>query len=318
MAMILLGYILSAVFAVVLGIARAMQPKRTTYSVFELQRRVREQSVVALRQQEYERYRDEIAGVIWLIQAGIVAVVCLCAMTWFLPWIAFVVILTTFIISSLVVRIGMTQRIGGRLTTSLTRSMGRLMTNYPFVAKIVRGTHLAARTPMHLHSREELVDLVSRSTDVMSSQERTLIMRSLQFDNRSVEELMIPREDIISVRKKEVLGPLVISELHQTGHNRFPVIDDGLDSIVGVLHLRQLVAIHGDTKTVTAEKMMDTGVEYVRVTASLREALGAFLAHHHHLLIVLGKDGSTVGLLTIEDVIEALFGERLEHSVTKI
>ena len=121
---------------------------------------------------------------------------------------------------------------------------------------------------------------------------------------------MTPRENIDHVQKGEFLGPLVLDELHALGHSRLPVVDKDLDHIVGILHMRDMLSL--DIKrSSTAEKAMEPKVYYVRQSDTLEYALGVFLKVRHHLLIVVDDESNTTGLLTIEDVIEALIGRKI-------
>jgi len=98
--------------------------------------------------------------------------------------------------------------------------------------------------------------------------------------------------------------------LHQKGHSRLPVIDGDIDHVIGILHLQSLLAL--DIKrSVTAEKAMEPRVYYIRQDQTLQHALAAFLRTHHHLFIVVNEFRETVGLLTLEDVIEALLGRKI-------
>lgn len=162
----------------------------------------------------------------------------------------------------------------------------------------------------YLESREELLHLVEHSGSLLSANEKKLFIHGLAFEKKLVRDVMTPRGVIDSIGKKELLGPLVLDDLHKTGHTRFPVIDDDIDHVVGVLHIQDLFTL--DTKrSVTAEKAMEPRVFYVREDQSLQRALAAFLRTHHHLFIVVNEFRETVGVLSLEDVIEALLGQKI-------
>jgi CBS domain containing-hemolysin-like protein len=161
-----------------------------------------------------------------------------------------------------------------------------------------------------LDSREELQHLVSESEDVLTADEKKLIVHSLSFADQRVESVMTPKSMIKTVKKSEFLGPLVLSELHEIGHSRLPVIAGDIDHVVGILHTNDLLSL--DRKqSVTAEKAMEPKVYYIRDDQTLQHALAAFLRTHHHLFIVVNEFRETVGLITIEDVIEELIGREI-------
>ena len=109
-----------------------------------------------------------------------------------------------------------------------------------------------------------------------------------------------------------MLGPLVLDDLHRTGHSRFPVIDEDIDHIVGVLYLRDVLTLDGTKKhTAKVETAMSKKVYYIRQDQTLPQALTAFLKTHHHLFIVINEYRETVGIITLEDTVEALLGKRI-------
>jgi len=178
------------------------------------------------------------------------------------------------------------------------------------VFKVLRSVAVPRVEPYHrFDSREELQDMIDRS-NVLSDDERKLIVHSLGFKHEIVESIMTPKSLIKTVKKTEFLGPLVLSEIHELGHSRLPVIGADLDHVVGTLHIRDLLSL--DVKqSVTAEKAMEAKVFYIRHDQTLEHALAAFIETRHHLFIVINEARETVGLLTLEDVMEALLGRTI-------
>lgn len=196
------------------------------------------------------------------------------------------------------------QRIYGRQESSVNEFVRRY-------GKLIR--LLQSRLPLEiesgLNSREELVHLIESSGGVLSSDEKQRILHGLTFHDRKVSEVMTPRAVIESIKSSELLGPLVLDELHKTGHSRFPVIRDDIDHVVGMLHVRDLLIVDGSKKhTMRVETAMEPKVFYIRDDQTLAHALAAFLKTRHHLFVVINESRETVGLLSLEDVIEALLG----------
>lgn len=159
-------------------------------------------------------------------------------------------------------------------------------------------------------SKEEFQELIDRSGAALTDIERKVIINALDFNDKLVSSIMTPKSVIDFIKKGEFLGPLVLDELHELGHSRLPVIDEDIDHVIGILYLRDLLSLDV-RRSVTAEKAMDTHVYYVREDQTLEHALAAFLKNRHHMFIVINKQRETVGLLTIEDTIEALLGRRI-------
>ncbi|MBC7746729.1 CBS domain-containing protein [Pedobacter sp.] len=162
---------------------------------------------------------------------------------------------------------------------------------------------------MSIASKPELRHLIGRSQTVLSHDERQHLESTLSFSDVIVKDIMTPRSMIDNIDQRESIGPLVLDQLHKTGHSRFPVIDVDVDHVVGMLYLHDLVTLSSTHKT--AKGAMQPDVYYVHEDHSLEHALHAFLRTHHHLFIVVNKFRETVGLLSLEDVIESLLGHQV-------
>ncbi|MDB5160528.1 MAG: exported protein of unknown function [Candidatus Saccharibacteria bacterium] len=179
------------------------------------------------------------------------------------------------------------------------------------VFKFVQAVTVPHVEPYHrFDSREELQRLIAQSGDILSADEKALIISGLSFKDQIVESIMTPKSAIKTIKKSEFLGPLVLSEIHELGHSRLPVIANDIDHVVGILHINDLLSL--DIKnSVTAEKAMEPKVFYIRHDDNLEHALAAFIETRHHLFIVINEYRETVGLLTLEDVIETLIGREI-------
>lgn len=185
----------------------------------------------------------------------------------------------------------------------------KFVERYPLIAKLVHSVE-PFEQPAPLSSREELEYLVKSSHGIMSEQDKSRIINGIHFDQRTVEEIMTPRGVMATVKKTDLIGPLLLNELHQTGHSRFPVIDQDIDHVVGMLYTRDLITL-GDKQSHIAGTVMDARVFYINDDQTLNHALAAFLKTHHHMFIVVNGYRETAGVVTLEDVIEALLGHKI-------
>lgn len=160
-----------------------------------------------------------------------------------------------------------------------------------------------------LNSQAELLELIKHSTGIMSEAEYKRLTASLAFDAKTVGEIMTPKSMINAVEVKETLGPLNLDQLYKTGYSRFPVYERDIDHVVGMLYLHDLIDMKSSSKT--AKEAMQPKVFYVHENADLSHALRGFLKTRHHLFIVVNEYRETVGLLSLEDVIEALIGDTI-------
>lgn len=161
-----------------------------------------------------------------------------------------------------------------------------------------------------LHSREELLHLVENAQDVLTQNEKHLLSHAMTFQSRPVKDVMTPKSSIASIKSKELIGPLVLDDLHKSGHSRFPVVTSDIDHVVGILHIQDMLTLD-NKKSVTAQKAMDPHVHYIHEDQTLEHALAAFLRTHRHLFIVVNEFRETVGILSLEDVLEALIGRKI-------
>lgn len=187
-----------------------------------------------------------------------------------------------------------------------------LIQRYPKVVKYIRIFTPESQETV-LHSRQELQHLIETSVGVLSSDEKKLLLSAMTFQDIPVSDVMTPRSMIESINKEEILGPLVLDDLHKKGHSRFPVIENDVDHVIGVLHLRDVLTLDTSKKHATsrAESAMEKQVFYIHEDQTLEHALNSFIKTHHHLFIVVNQYRETVGLLTLEDVTEALLGREI-------
>ena len=286
-------------------------PARVDLSMFELKRRAKAGDTKAQELLEREALLIDVLSLQRALQALLLIIfvtTSVAAFGWFAGVIVSVIVALEY---GKLARIGIinkkAQQYYGRLEPGLLAFVAR----HPGIFKLLRGATPPQVETQRLDSREELEHIVSQSSAILTGDEKKLITQSLQFDTRTVEEIMTPRGVIDSVPAGEVLGPLVLSDLHKTGHSRFPVINGDIDHVVGMLYIQNLLTIDAGSKTPTVEKAMEPRVFYIKNTQTLRHALAAFLRTHHHLFIVVNEFQDTVGLLTLEDVIDALLGRKI-------
>lgn len=158
-------------------------------------------------------------------------------------------------------------------------------------------------------SRIELYHMIERSAAVLGRDELLRFQASRAFDEHTVEDVMTPVSVVDLVTVTDPLGPLVLDGLHKTGHSRFPVMDQDIHHIVGILYLHDIINLKSAKSMV--REAMDPRVHYIHEKQSLEQALHGFLKTHHHLFVVVNDYRETVGVLTLEDVLEALVGKKI-------
>ena len=164
-----------------------------------------------------------------------------------------------------------------------------------------------------VYTREELYKILeehkaSEFSDI-EEDEIQIVKHALSFGDKQVREVMTPRRVVVSVSADEPIGPILIDELHTSGHSRFPVYNDKkAQNFIGTLYLHDLV---GRKEGGTAKDAMRAQVYYVHEEQFLDYALKVFLKTNHHMLVVVNSFEEFVGVLSFEDVIEQILGEQI-------
>jgi putative hemolysin len=165
----------------------------------------------------------------------------------------------------------------------------------------------ADRTAGREHITEaELRELIAANT-VLPREERRLIDEVLAAGARHVNELMVPRTEVVFLDASVPIDA-ALALVRERTHSRFPVIDGSPDDVVGFVHLRDLtIRPQVDGCTTVGELMR----EVKRLPASKRAlpALSEMRRERHHLAVVMDEYGGTAGIVTLEDLIEELVGE---------
>lgn len=306
----LLLTILFVLSVLLLIIVAGFRPVRSIMSQFELERRVAHGDKTAIATSRRETLLVDVVSLQRVKIALLLIMSVLLAVARF-GWVmgAFISIAIALGYGA-VARLPFVQKRSQKLYDRYEDRLLALVEKFPKVFAVLRSVPLTESVENRLESREELIHLVGGSGHLLTNDEKQLITHSLTFDDQLVETVMTPRSVIDSVHRTELLGPLALDDLHKTGHSRFPVIDQDIDHIVGMLHVHDLLTL-SDKKSATADQAMEPRVYYIKANQTLSHALAAFLRTHHHLFVVVNEFRETVGLLSLEDVIEAMIGRKI-------
>lgn len=143
-------------------------------------------------------------------------------------------------------------------------------------------------------------------------QKTRLLNNALMLDEMSVKEVIKPRIEMRTISRKATLQDLVDVCL-DSGYSRIPVQEESKDEIVGVIHLKQAMKNLKQFGNQSVSEAMDAPV-YVPETKKVADLLKEMLHERLHLVIIVDEYGGTVGLVTLEDIIEELVGEIYDES----
>ncbi|PID90317.1 MAG: hypothetical protein CSA97_03535 [Bacteroidetes bacterium] len=148
--------------------------------------------------------------------------------------------------------------------------------------------------------------------DQVKEQEIRIFQNALDFSEVKVRDCLIPRPDMVTIEINESLQRL--QQLFVSSHySRIPVYEDTVDNIVGYVNAKSL--FHSPERI--ADVLMQ--LPYVPETMRARDLLTQFIRTSRSMAIVVDEFGGTAGLVTIEDLVEEIFGEiNDEHDLTRI
>ncbi len=171
-----------------------------------------------------------------------------------------------------------------------------------------RLTNMLAREPKN---RDELMEILrdAQEHDILSNEMLGMIERILQVSEMQVREVMVPKAQMTSINKTsslEELLPIVI----ESGHSRFPVLDNDSKEVVGMLLAKDLLkyCFDKDKKEFNINDMIRPAI-FTSQSKRLDILLRELRDNRNHIAIVLDEYGHVAGLVTIEDVLEQIVGE---------
>lgn len=164
-------------------------------------------------------------------------------------------------------------------------------------------------TEQEIHSEDELKLIIAESEEggAIEPNERELIQNVFDFDDRIVRQVMVPRVKISGLRSALTMQETMDVVLRE-GYSRFPVFESTLDEIVGIVHAKDIIAAYVQKADRTLKEIMRPAhfiPESKRIDVLLRE----FQRRKTQMAIVVSEFGGTIGIVTLEDILEELVGE---------
>lgn len=157
---------------------------------------------------------------------------------------------------------------------------------------------------------DELSSLVKRSAlqGLLEEDTATLLSRTLAFSQLNAEDVMTPRTSVHAVHRSDSVND-ILDLAAKTGFSRFPVIEDSIDEIRGVVHVKQAMAVPSDRRAEVPASALQEDVIRVPETMPLDALLVELRGRGYQLAIVVDEYGGTSGIATLEDLVEELIGE---------
>lgn len=158
---------------------------------------------------------------------------------------------------------------------------------------------------------ENIIDIVE-DEGVLDEEQCDLLQNAMDFDDVLAYEIITPRVDMEAL---DIRDPYEINvkKINECIYSRMPVYEDTPDNIIGILRLNKFYKEFVDNERVNIREMLDP-VTYVHKTMPLPDVLEKMKEAKIHIVIVLDEYGGTMGILTMEDVLEQLVGEIFDES----
>jgi len=141
--------------------------------------------------------------------------------------------------------------------------------------------------------------------------EKELVEEVFDFDETKAMEVFVPREQVVSLSEDDTVGDLIETSV-KTGYSRFPLRRENIDDIVGMVHVKD--ALNRDRNT----PLREIEREIIKISPKMKvdDVLREMQQRKIHMAVLQSKEGRTIGLLTLEDLIEEIFGEiKDEHDI---
>jgi CBS domain containing-hemolysin-like protein len=164
--------------------------------------------------------------------------------------------------------------------------------------------------PSGTRSREELQYLIRSSGEVgaLAPQEVDLLERSIRFREKIAADVLVPRVEVVAIERHRTVDDLAALSI-ESGYSRFPVIDENLDDVLGVVHVKAIYGLPVEERGTTEVGAIMSQVLAVPEARDLDELFDDFRSARSYLAVVVDEHGGTAGIITLEDLLEELVGE---------
>jgi CBS domain containing-hemolysin-like protein len=182
---------------------------------------------------------------------------------------------------------------------------------FPFVKlssllskKLTQASSISADSMSHLFDREDVKALVkeSKKAGIVDKKESDIIEKVIELGEQRVYGAMTPRTDIIGVEISDNIDN-TISTFIDSGFSKLPVYKENLDDIKGIILVKDIFKSPTDIKSILRD------VSFIPETKKSFEVLNEFLEKKISIAVVVDEHGGTAGIVTMEDILEELFGE---------
>ena len=159
-------------------------------------------------------------------------------------------------------------------------------------------------------TEEDIKTFVKAGTEegIIEEEEEEMIHSIFEFSDTTVKEILTPRTSVFALDSEKTLGE-VWDEIVEQGFSRIPVYNENIDKIEGIVHIKDLLKYNKEQNSSLKMKELMKEAYYVPATKTLTELLEEFKRKQSHMAIIIDEYGGTLGIVTIEDLLEEIVGE---------
>lgn len=178
-----------------------------------------------------------------------------------------------------------------------------------FAGLILRIIGIKPVNETDIHSEDELKLIIAESEEggAIEPAERELIQNVFDFDDRVVRQVMIPRIKISAMKAHTPVKDAITIVLSE-GFSRYPLYEESLEEIVGIVTIKDILSTFMTSPEKTVREIMRP-VYFIPETKGVDTLLREFQLKKTQMAIVISEFGGTIGLVTLEDILEELVGE---------
>lgn len=283
----------------------ALRIPRNQLSSFELERRMTIGDPQAIFGAKRQAAYDGIVALRWLVGLLVGLATLLLTHLLFAKGVGVLISIIEIVALGPLARLGLARRLAQRLYRKYELRIVQFVNRTKFLWRLLSPPGDVISHGGAPSSREELLHLIESSRMVVTPDEITSLKHTLHFYRQTAEQVMTAASQLVVVPVDEVLGPLVINDLHASGHAIFPVVQGA--EYVGLLDISGFTALrHHDSPLVRDE--MRTDILKARYDEPLDELLKLFVDTKQVCLFVTDDDDSIVGMISLSDIVHALTG----------
>jgi len=180
----------------------------------------------------------------------------------------------------------------------------------PFIWVLTRSSNFLDKyfeTKQQSVSLEELNHAIEITSDEDLTDEKNILKSLVNFGNISVKQIMKSRLDVMAIEETTSFEEL-INKVNDWGYSRIPVYQETFDSVTGVLYIKDLLP-YINSENAPDWKTLVRPAFFVPEFKKIDDLLNEFKEKHIHMALVIDEYGGTLGIVTLEDILEEIFGE---------